>query len=52
MARKFRDGNHQRVATVKEAKRRPDKVRAAIQMTLDKAVQKAAEKPVIMRVSS
>jgi hypothetical protein len=31
--------------TVDEAKRRPDKVRAAIQKTLDKAVQKAAEKP-------
>jgi hypothetical protein len=28
-----------------EAKRRPDKVRAAIQKTLDKAIQKAAEKP-------
>ncbi len=31
--------------TVDEAKRRPDKVRAAIQKTLDKAIQKAAEKP-------
>ena len=31
--------------TVDEAKRRPEKVRAAIQKTLDKAVQKAAEKP-------
>jgi hypothetical protein len=31
--------------TVDEVKRRPDKVRAAIQKTLDKAVQKAAEKP-------
>jgi hypothetical protein len=28
-----------------EAKRRPDKVRAAIQKTLDRAIQKAAEKP-------
>src|ERR1019366_10300050 len=31
--------------TVDEAKRRPDKVRAAIQKTLDKAIQTAAEKP-------
>ena len=31
--------------TVGEAKRRPDKVRAAIQKTIDKAIQKAAEKP-------
>jgi hypothetical protein len=31
--------------TVDEAKRRPDKVRAAIEKTLDKAIQKAAEKP-------
>jgi hypothetical protein len=31
--------------TVDEAKRRPDKVRAAIQKTLDKAIQKAPEKP-------
>jgi hypothetical protein len=31
--------------TVDEAKRRPDKVRAAIQKTLDKEIQKAAEKP-------
>ena len=31
--------------TVDEAKRRPDKVRAAIQKTLDKAIQKPAEKP-------
>ena len=31
--------------TVDEAKRRPDKVRAAIQKTLDKAIQKSAEKP-------
>jgi len=31
--------------TVDEAKCRPDKVRAAIQMALDKSVQKAAEKP-------
>ena len=34
--------------TVDEAKRRPDKVRAAIQKTLDKAIQKAAEKPPTM----
>ena len=34
--------------TVDEAKRRPDKVRAAIQKTLDKAIQKAAEKPPAM----
>jgi len=31
--------------TVDEAKRRPNKVQAAIQKTLDKAIQKAAEKP-------
>ena len=31
--------------TVDEAKRRPDKVRAAIQKTLDKAIQKAAVNP-------
>jgi hypothetical protein len=31
--------------TVDEAKRRPDKVRGAIQKTLDKAIQTAAEKP-------
>jgi len=31
--------------TVDEAKRRPDKVRAAIEKTLDKAIQKAAVKP-------
>ena len=34
--------------TADEAKRRPDKVRAAIQKTLDKAIQKAAEKPPTM----
>ena len=34
--------------TVDEAKRRPDKVRAEIQKTLDKAIQKAAEKPPTM----
>ncbi len=34
--------------TADEAKRRPDKVRAAIHKTLDKAIQKAAEKPPTM----
>ena len=36
--------------TVDEAKRRPDKVQAAIQTTLDKAIQKTAEKPPAMGV--
>ncbi|MGA3341114.1 MAG: hypothetical protein ABSD11_10870 [Methylocella sp.] len=35
--------------TVDEAKRRPDKVRAAILKTLDKEIQKAAEKPLVRR---
>ena len=36
--------------TVDEAKRRPDKVQAAIQKTVDKLVKKAAEKPPAMVV--
>ena len=36
--------------TVDEAKRRPDKVQAAIQKTVDKLVKKAAEKPPAMGV--